>query len=163
MNDTALVNSVVKFQSKKTQVKSRQKTDLEVELEPWKADIGDEILRVRTEKGASIADIANIIGIQNRTFIYDAIRAANVRNGSVKEVKISSQIIPAINNEPDEVKPYTIEYGDGLARVTFDETEYYDVVIIDGQPDIPEEWGEHTRERRDLYKQIVAEIKRHGG
>lgn len=168
MNDAQLVQAVTKYKTKREQIKSRQKRDLEDEVAPWKADIGEEIVRVRAEKNASIQDIADIIGVQNRTFIYDMIRAYKITQGEVPAPTFK-EIEADINYTDTNIgdAPYLITFGDSIARVEFppygtEDSEWYDLPIIDGTPDVPEEWGEHTRERRDLYKQIIAEIKKHG-
>lgn len=160
MNDAKLTQSVTALKVQQAKIKDRQKRELEEETLPWKADVGDEIKRIRYSRSASIADIAAMIGVQNRTFIYDCLRASDAR--TKPEPKPTPET-PAEGDTEATTPEYVIEYGDGTARVTFDEDEWYDLPIIDGSPDIPEEWGEHTRTRRDLYKQIVQEIKRNGG
>lgn len=154
VTDPNLVNAVTNYRVQRDRIKNRQKRELESELFEWKADVGDEINRVRKQQGASIQEIGNIMGVQNRTFIYEMISCSNLRNKSLPNGT-------PVTEDESERPPYTIEYGDGVARVTFDEDESYDISIIDGLPDIPEEWGEHTRTRRDLYKQIIKEIKSH--
>ena len=156
-NNTALRASVTALKVQQAKIKERQKHELDEELEPWKADVGDSIKVVRSASNASIQTVAGILGVQNRTFIYDMLRASDAR-GKAPEQKTTP---PTSETEIETEPEYTIEYGDGTARVTFPDDEWYDLPIIDGAPDIPEEWGEHTRARRDLYKQIVAEIKTH--
>lgn len=148
-----LVKAVISYKAQREKVKVRQRHELEDELFEWKADVGDEILVAR-EQGKSIATIAAIIGIQNRTFIYEMLSAANLRNGGEDK--------PRPEPEPEEAEdsaPYKIEMFDGAARVTFADGDAYELDIIDGRPDLPEEWGDHTKERRALYKQVIQEIK----
>lgn len=157
MNDPKLTQSVVRYHTEKAKIKARQRIELEAELETFAADVGDEIQRLRTEGHASINDVSAIIGVQNRTFIYKMIDASKNRS-TPKEVPTED-----VTEDDDSTPLYVIEWhnNDTLARVVFDETEHYDIPVIDGSPDLPEEWAEHTRERRDLYKQIAKQIREH--
>jgi hypothetical protein len=163
MSDTtALVQSVVKYREQRAKIKARQRLELEQELEAWKADVGDEIAAVR-RTGLSVADVCNAIGNQNRTFVYDMIGASARRNGTAKREYDHSKYEQDHGRER-EPATYSIEYGENVARVAFDDdvsTEWYDIQIIDGVPDLPEEWADHTKERREIYKKIIAEIKDH--
>lgn len=161
MNDPKLASAVTRYQVEKVSKKQAQKGELNDHLEPWLADIGDEIKRVREEQGASIKDVGNIMGIHNRTFIYDALRASEKRNPDVITEPGGFTGATYSDPEPDKTtdKSYTIEYFSGVARVKFSEDESYDVAVVDGTPDMPEEWADHTRERRLLYKEILSEIK----
>lgn len=161
---TRLVQATIKYKQKRAEIKERQRRELEEELESWKADIGDEISEVRRH-GLSVADVCNAIGNQNRTFVYEMIGASARRNGVVQadvrsEHAAFAQRTPVERSETD----YTLEYFDNAVKVAIDSdssTEWYDIVIIDGVPDLPEEWADHSRERRELYKNIIKEINEH--
>jgi hypothetical protein len=166
MTDTTkLVQAVVKYRTKRAEIKARQRQELEQELEPWKADVGDEVSNVRRH-GLSVQDVCNAIGNQNRTFVYDMIGASARRNGTAKFEEAVNPTRDAA--EVERLKSlgatYEIEYGDNAVRVVFDDdvsTEYYDIQIIDGSPDLPDEWADHTKERREIYKTIIREINDH--
>lgn len=167
MTDTTkLVQATIKYKQKRAEIKARQRRELEEELEPWKADVGDEISNVRRH-GLSVADVCNAIGNQNRTFVYDMIGASARRNGAVipesKTFDLAAHAERLAASEREEAT-YDIEYFDGFVKVTFDDdvsTEFYEIAVIDGVPDLPEEWSEHSKERRALYKDIVKAINDH--
>lgn len=157
MTDTTkLVQATVKYREQRAKIKARQRRELEEELEPWKADVGDEVANVRRQ-GLSVQDVCNAIGNQNRTFVYDMIGASARRNGTAKPEP--EKIIEFANKT--YAPEYTIDFYDGFAKVSFDSEESYEVAVIDGVPDLPEEWSEHTKERRALYKDIVKAINDH--
>lgn len=166
MNDPILTRAVTRYYSEKAKIKARQRAELETELEELAADVGDEIARVRLEKSASIADISAIMGVQNRTLIYQMIRSSEVRraNGApapkpdhlVEETTEDDAPAPAPQGEE-----YSIAWFNNgqVATVTFAEDESYDIVMVDGSPDLPDEWAEHSRERRVLYKEIAKKLR----
>lgn len=157
MTDTTkLVQATVKYREQRAKIKARQRRELEEELEPWKADVGDEVANVRRQ-GLSVQDVCNAIGNQNRTFVYDMIGASARRNGTAKTEP--EKIVEFANKT--YAPEYTIDFYDGFAKVSFDSEESYEVAVIDGVPDLPEEWSEHTKERRALYKDIVKAINDH--
>lgn len=160
-----LVSAVVKYREQRAKIKARQRAELEAELAPWAADVGQEINSVRNATSASIQDIADIIGIQNRTFIYKMLNAAKSAGLTVDEpVRPLPQKEIVITGLVEDDVAYTIDYFDGVAKVTFDDdvsTEYYDIVVVDGTPDLPDEWAEHTKERRAMYKDIAKAIRDH--
>ena len=165
---TKLVQSYLKYKQKRAEIKARQRRELEEELEAWKADVGDEIGNVRRQ-GLSVADVCNAIGNQNRTFVYDMIGASARRNGEAYGQVGIQPVVPTqpyVGNPAHEREEttYEIEYFDNVAKVGFDDdvsTEWYEIPIIDGVPDLPEEWSDHTKERRALYKDIVKAINDH--
>ena len=156
-----MVKAVIAYKTQRERIKERQRKELEDELFPWKADVGDEILLARTE-GKSIATIASIIGIQNRTFIYEMIAAANVRNGGEKKPERESIPVELGDGDDDDNTVYRINYFDGFAQVVFPDGDQYEIAMLDGDLDLPEEWGDHTKERRALYKDIIKELREHG-
>ena len=163
VTNAELIQSVTALKEQRAKVKAQHKVALERETEPWKADVGLLILKARNERGLSINRIGEIIGVQNRTFIYDCIRAAQAQtdpNATVKgEVEVTQDIDP---------NAYEIEWLDDSesVRVVFDggDEEYYLTVERKGKyvmVDSPEEWADHTRERRAVYKQILADVREH--
>lgn len=164
MNDPILTRAVQKYYTEKAKIKERQKVELAREVYELAADVGDEIARVRREQGASIADVAAIIGVQNRSFIYTMIKASEERALHAPKVKNKGEIPDEADDEDedDESPTFLIEwFNEGTtAVVTFPEDdERYEVPIIDGVPDLPEEWADHTKERRELYKVIVKLLR----
>lgn len=159
--DPQLTAAVIKYREQRAKIKSRQRQELEDELKPWASDVGTEINRVRREVGASIQDIADIIGIQNRTFIYKMINS--VPSIDTPEPRQDAALFgaPVVVKNKDRETEYYIEYFDGAATVHFPNDESYDIVVIDGHPDLPEEWAEHSKERRGQYRYIAASIRNH--
>lgn len=157
-NSPQMVKAVISYKSQREKIKTRQRRELEDELFQWKADVGDEILRARDE-GKSIATIASIIGIQNRTFIYEMMSAANTRNGGEKPEPAPEDEFEGDPDNPDA--DYLLRFYDGQVEVTFPDGDEYTLSIIDGRPDLPDEWADHTKARRDLYKQIIKDITEH--
>ena len=157
-----MVKAVLSYKAQREKIKTRQRHELEDELFSWKADVGDEILIARAE-GKSIATIAAIIGIQNRTFIYEMMAAANSRNGAREPVPSFGEGDDQYDDDSDDedTAPYKLTFYDGQVKVTFPDGDGYVLSIIDGRPDLPEEWGDHTKERRALYKQIIKDITDH--
>jgi hypothetical protein len=157
MTDTTkLVQATIKYKEQRAKIKARQRRELEEELEPWKADVGDEISAVRRQ-GLSVADVCNAIGNQNRTFVYDMIGASARRNGTAKPEPVFEAYVT-----PDNDVVYEMDWYDNVVKVHFNEDdEHYTIPIIDGVPDLPEEWSDHTKERRALYKDIVKAINDH--
>lgn len=147
-----------RYRAERARKQSQQREELREHMEPWLADLGDEILAARS-KGMSIEGIGNMMDLHNRTFIYDAIRAAKARgkvNGNTP-----TQEAPIPENATEDDKPYAIHYFDGVVQVVFPQGETYEIVLVDGEPDVPEEWADHTKERRKLYKEILSEIREH--
>lgn len=151
------------YKAERERVKQVQRQDLENHLALKKYDLGYAIEKARKERGLTIAEIGAIIGIQNRTFIYDMI-------GTYRAIGDPGIPVPSetLQEAPvtDDNKPYTIEYNDDADTVTirFGEDEEYELFRIDGTKasfELPEEWPDHTKERRALYKEILAEIRAH--
>lgn len=150
--DVALTRAMRKYRNEMAKVKAEQKKVLDTHLNPWLADVGVEITRLR-ETGFTIDEIGTMLGVKNKTFIYSAMRAA----GSETTAPVTTADTDA---DQDEDGPgYVIEYYDGVVRVILDESEQYDIVLVDGtEPDLPVEWAEHTKERRAVYRDIVKKI-----
>lgn len=153
MADAALSKAMLAYKTKHTAVKAQQKQELEDTLKPWLSDIGREINRLRAG-GYTVREVGDMLGVQNRSFIYSAIAAA-------KDSEPAQVVESVVETDDEQDQLYTIEYFDGVARVTFGDDESYELVVVDGDPDVPEEWGEHSRERRMLYRDILKEVTRH--
>lgn len=153
MADAALSKAMLAYRTKHAAIKAQQKSELAEILKPWLSDVGTEIKRLRAS-GYTVREVGEMLGVQNRSFIYSAIAAA-------KDSEPVQAAEPAVETDDEQDQLYTIEYFDGVARVTFDSDEVYELVVIDGDPDVPEEWGEHSRERRMLYRDILKEVTRH--
>jgi ATP-dependent 26S proteasome regulatory subunit len=162
MTDTTkLVQATIKYKQKRAEIKARQRRELEDELEAWKADVGDEISEVRRH-GLSVADVCNAIGNQNRTFVYDMIGASARRRGVVQPEPNPRDVVTTVKFE--ERPTYSLEFFDNAVKVAIDDdvsTEWYDIVVVDGVPDLPEEWADHGKDRRAMYKDIIKEINEH--
>jgi len=152
-SETALVKAMNVFRRKHEEAKLRQRLELAAELAPFKADIGDEINTLRSQ-GYTVAEIADIIGKQNRTFIYDTLTESKLRSLGKPE--------PTKPESDDVVETYYIN-GDDLdnqATVTIG-SDVYTVNIYDGVPEPPAEWLEDTpvnRKRKKLYAKIIAKL-----
>lgn len=158
ITDSKLTQAHERYRTKKAQVIAQQRVDLQKELYAYAADVGDEIARVR-DAGNSIEAVGYMLGVQNRTHIYQMIKASEARSkGKVRVITPE----PETDAADDDSAPYSIEWFSGAAKVTFPDGDTYDVQIIDGEGDAPDEWSEHTKERRLLYKQILQEIRQHG-
>lgn len=160
MADAKLTQAVIRYREQRAKIKARQKQELNEELAPWAADVGDVILDLR-RKSYTIQDVANEIGIQNRTFIYEMIEASKARTGLLDAPSPLPGEQGTTQDEEDDTEAYSIEWHDSEnVTVTFGpDNEQYDIVIEDGIPSLPEEWGDHSKERRMLYKDIIAELK----
>lgn len=153
------------YKNKRQRAKEAQKAELEVLTSPEKYSLGHAIEEARRTRGLTISEIGTIIGIQNRTFIYDMITTYRRLNNGEEDF-----LPDTITTNPDDTikevteAPYRLEFDDDAEAVSviFPDDETYIVLIENGRPvDIPEEWEEHTRERRLIYKDILAEIRAH--
>jgi len=161
ISNAALIAVIDQYKDKREEVKATQKEELESILLPWKYSLGRVIVQARTQRGLTVSEIGVIIGVQNRTFIYEMIRAYQAGPEGFIPVKPAT---PAEEQTPvEDGPPYRIEWLDDsdTAHVIFPDDEEYYVTVDNGFPDIPEEWEEHTRARRDLYKEIIVSIRAH--
>lgn len=149
-----MVRAMIAYREQKTKIKAKQRSELNESLIPWAKTLGKTIIEAR-DHGMTIQEIADTIGLQNRSFIYEMIRAAKPEQEQEQEAVVSEATVSASTPE------YTILYYDGAAVVSFDAYESYEVMVIDGVPDVPEEWSEHSAARRALYKKVIQEIKNH--
>ncbi len=138
-------------------VKQAQRVQLEETLHDEKVTLGKAIVTARAERGLTIDEIGLIIGIKNRTFIYDMINAY---------INTEEKPVATETETETETPEYTIEYLDdsGTAVVTFGEDEIYYLTLVEGTRqsfDLPIEWPDHSAPRRALYKQIIAEARGH--
>lgn len=154
------------YKAKRGRIKEAQKAELETRTGPEKYRLGHAIDQARKERGLTISEVGAIIGIQNRTFIYDMIKTYRSYDGAPEGIvtDIITPTTPAIDTDADAEAPYTLEFNDDAESVdvSFGDGENYIVLVENGRPiDLPEEWAEHTRERRLLYKQVLADIREH--
>lgn len=150
-----LVRATETYRTARKIVKQAQRVQLEAALQSEKAVLGKAIVTARSERGLTIDEVGLIIGIKNRTFIYDMINAY---------LKEETPVTQTTETEEDTTTPYTIEYFDDtdMFEVKFGEDEIYFLNRVEGTRqgvEVPEEWVDHTKERRALYKDILAEIR----
>ena len=156
-----LLKAVEDYKTARQNVKAAQKITLEESLEAEKAHLGKMIVEARSNRGLTIDDIGLIIGIKNRTFIYDMINAHYRRQGPAT--------VPNTTNDTttDEPTPeYSIEYleDSDTAVVTFSDDEIYYLERVEGTRQsfqVPEEWADHSKERRSQYKEILNSVREH--
>lgn len=152
-----LVKSYTAYRTKREKIKARQRKELEAELMPEAISIGAAFVREQ-EKGRSVVEIAGSLGLKNRTFLYQmkALYKASEHPSTAPE-----------SPEPTEVSPgpeVTYEAGGhGLVYVTINDFDGFTTYSVDVDDkgrvtSTPDEWATHTKERRQLYKQIVQEI-----
>ena len=151
-----LVRVSERYREARRRAKEVHRVMLEESLHHDKAELGKAIVTARSERGLTIDEVGLIIGIKNRTFIYDMINAY---------LKEKTPVTQTTETEEDTTTtPYTIEYFDDtdMFEVKFGEDEIYFLNRVEGTRqgvEVPEEWVDHTKERRALYKDILAEIR----
>ena len=151
-----LMRATETYRTARKIVKQAQRVQLEAALQSEKAVLGKAIVTARSERGLTINEVGLINGIKNRTFIYDMINAY---------LKEETPVTQTTETEEDTTTtPYTIEYFDDtdMFEVKFGEDEIYFLNRVEGTRqgvEVPEEWVDHTKERRALYKDILAEIR----
>ena len=151
-----LMRATETYRTARKIVKQAQRVQLEAALQSEKAVLGKAIVTARSERGLTIDEVGLIIGIKNRTFIYDMINAY---------LKEKTPVTQTTETEEDTATtPYTIEYFDDadMFEVKFGDDEIYFLNRVEGTRqgvEVPEEWVDHTKERRALYKDILAEIR----
>lgn len=154
-----LIKATESYKEERRKLKEIQRRTLEDMLEEDKAELGRAIVTARSERGLTIDDIGLIIGIKNRTFIYDMINAYN-RSQQATVTTSDDDVFPT-----DDPNLYGVEWlDDDNVRVFFSDNEQYYLSRIEGTKngwELPEEWADHTRERRNQYKQILAELREH--
>ena len=151
-----LVRVSERYREARRRAKEVHRAMLEESLHHDKAELGKAIVTARSERGLTIDEVGLIIGIKTRTFIYDMINAY---------LKEETPVTQTTETEEDTATtPYTIEYFDDTDtfEVKFGDDEIYFLNRVEGTRqgvEVPEEWVDHTKERRALYKDILAEIR----
>lgn len=126
-------------------------------LSPHLVAFGKAVQQAQDD-GLSIAEIARLLDIKNRNFIYDAKRA--YANATGEEYKVRDYVrSPKIETEAEE-RNYTIERieKDCFEVKAFSE-DYYVTTDEDGHFLFPEEWADAPDYQRRVFKEIIADIK----
>ena len=114
------------------------------------------------DRGASMTSIANEMGVTNRNLLYDAKRAyeprTDVMDRIIRDAKNASQW--DAQNVPSGAQ-WTIQtVGPGEYEVTIADEAWVLATDEDtGRMIAPEEWATASKEERDIYKKVLAEVE----
>lgn len=149
-----LVRRYLKYSEAKARIRARQKQELEVELLPFTKDVGEAVI-ARQQSGDSVDVILDALGRQNKTFLYDAKRAAQ---GGVVTSTPDEVPEPAEGDLDPDGYSLTVAADGQEAEVDFGNGEVYFISIGKDYISAPDEWAGHSKERRAIYRKILTEL-----
>lgn len=157
-NQNDLINAVVKYRTERTALKAVYRKMLDTDMRKHLEAVGEQIALARAA-GATVDEIAADFGTRNRTFIYEALNAYQEAQGDTPEPTPEPEVAAVAEDAVTEYMISTV-IKDHEYLVTVGDESWTVVTDEDGFiPELPEEWlTAPTRERRDLYKRIIAEI-----
>lgn len=169
-----VVNAYTEYVKARKEARLRARESVQAELRPHLAELGKFIEEAQKD-GMSVSDIARLLGIKNRNFIYDAKRAYAAERGekpNVREyVRTPNQGTDGTTDDSDndskeqavadDEPTYNIEdLGGGNYCVTVLGDEFYLNKDEDTHRVIfPEEWADASPSSLAIYREIIKKIE----
>jgi hypothetical protein len=150
----ALINAHEAYKRQRETIKSRHRIELEAELTPEKEALGKEIAQM-VEEGLNMKEITDYLGLKNRNYTYDMLRAYTKEpvRGKKKPEEIAI---------PEEEIPYQWTQAEGYYIVAVGNEKWNVLVDSNGDLELPDEWASKDKQTRDIFTKIVREIVKAG-
>lgn len=142
-----LIHAYTKYRTQKALIRAQQRQELTELLEPYAAALGAEIDAERRTR--RIEDISGTIGLKNKNFLYDMLRA----------YERSKQLTLPDVVESDSEKAYeVISKSVDVAFVSIGEENFTLGIDANGEVIVPDSWATDSKERRKVYRDLIKEI-----
>lgn len=161
---SAIVTAYDEYVAARVEARRAARERVTAELRPHLAAFGKVVQEAQND-GLSIAEVARVLDIKNRNFIYDAKRAYAEDSGEeykVREYVRSPKAVPG-GGDGLMTKPkpqYEVEViGDDCFEVKAFGEDYFITTDEDGHLIFPEEWADLSAQERVTVKAIIADLK----
>lgn len=165
-----VVNAYTAYIKARKEARENARKRVQRDIRPELVEIGRVVHEAQSD-GMSIADIARLMGIKNRNFIYEAKRAYAEETGEeitvreyVRKPKAEAKVQDTTVEDTQEERDFEIEdLGGGNYKVTvFGEDNYLVTDDDSGRIVFPDEWAEASAAERAVYKEIIRHIEKGG-
>lgn len=154
MTSNNIIQNYKKYIVKRQQIRNEQRTELARRLEDYAYEIGRDFVGLKAE-GRRVEDITAMLGMKNRTFLYDMERVFRSRESAAETI---------VEDEAPQPR-YRVTIDGNEARVAwldpFDIVQNEDTIYLEDNVvvSMPESWvNELDPKVRKLYREIVKEV-----
>ena len=152
---TAVTKQYIQFRDTKKRKQRQQREEIKNYIHPELVVLGQEIANARAA-GHKIDEIMSAMGLKNKNFLYDALRAYQDEHDLTDD-----EVIPTLPNAPVPTSTAVEKLNDTQVRASIEgDTQILTVndrgVIID----MPETWlGNVSATKRSQVKEIIAQVR----